>query len=1046
MDYYSDDDNIIPYVPNGSEVTYPIILYQDYLHQVEENMYLLRAYCMEGNRRRYCGFSSIDDFVRIMKKSGNSEWHEVIRNNGTKYQKFFIDIDCKVDELVKTRFDFNDYVDSVIFELTMLFYDAGIFPDVQLINLDSDRDDKYSRHIICKNVNVQGHHMKCLGRELSNRVFTLNGKDKNTINWIDLSVYDKNHSLRTHLSVKKGAPAFRDPTTENKEFDVKTLITICEDESIDLDCPSFMCIDVKKEERKTKTANITTQVKESVNDLKPILDGLSPKRYNNYDSWCKIGMVLYNVYNGGIEGLLLWDECSRKYNPAKYNDGECAKKYDTFKAGSDMLTIATLIAWSKEDCPDKLVEYRQNQIKIEKPTKITALEYYKLQVKNAKNIERLVLNEPKPNKVTKDSYIKINLMEQVLWAIKSAMNTGKSALIINHIKEQLANDPYFKCILLQFRTSLSDNVVERTKELGFTDYRDVSGSLKLDWVNRLIVQVESLHRLIYDDIDLLVIDEVESVNAQIFAGLNVKNNDLIQIIFKDIVKKAKRVVIMDGLLRDKTVQAYEILTKKKFYVHINEPIVEKKKLQIMVSECQWKDSIIGDLCIDRKIYVVSPKGRNFIEKLAKYIETMCANKCKTIRILTIYGGKDNTQVTGNFSAELVKYDLVIASPSVSAGVDFNVDGYFYKVYSYVTSGKVGADSQLQSLKRVRKPICKDITMFVQNCAQEMIPLNPESIIQAAESKIWHNSIEGIKWPVGVKYNRKGSGDIVFKNKEKSWFKFFLLVQSSINVQKFDVFRCMVNFLEKDGYEIEFVDVVKSPESVKTSREIGKLTLSKNNRDIAKADEISIVAARDLLSNKFNTPEDEAKLSKYNIRAYYGWKGDIDELFVKTYRKEKISRMFRTMKDKNVSLEKLAADAEGRILKLGDVQKTSTREKVDKHQAIRELIDFVKKLENESREIIHNGKPGGNLDKIREYINKAVESKHSAYKGRKTQINTDKICMIVNSFINDYGYSIKLVSRHVSTGEDKKYKLISIFEKYFTLDVNNKSLPYIQTNV
>lgn len=130
-----------------------------------------------------------------------------------------------------------------------------------------------------------------------------------------------------------------------------------------------------------------------------------------------------------------------------------------------------------------------------------------------------------------------------------------------------------------------------------------------------------------------------------------------------------------------------------------------------------------------------------------------------------------------------------------------------------------------------------------------LPLTPESIVASAESKMWHNSVEGVKWPVHTKYERKGQGNIVFENKEDPWFKFFLLVQSSINVQKFDVFPCMVNFLEKDGYEMIIVNEIKSHEKLKLTREISKLIVSKNDKEIANAAEISLATAYDLKSNK-----------------------------------------------------------------------------------------------------------------------------------------------------------------------------------------------------
>lgn len=1050
MDYYSDDDNIVPYVPRDE--IHDMISDKRKLSYVHENKYPFRAYYMDDSDiRHYYGFTNIGDFIETMKKSGNNRWHEVISNKGEKFQKFVIDIDCDAGEIKEMPFTFDEFMEFVLSEMNILFHSAGIITETLTIELNSNRETKFSKHVICKNVNVRGEHAKCFGKMISGLViYDLTHEYELTeemiakiTKWIDLSIYDKNHSLRTHLSEKKDAPAFRKTDTKDDIFDPTTLVSICEKDSIYLECLETICIIRQKQERAQQNKHIT--VADNMKDIADILDNISPRRFNDYNSWCKIGMALYNTSGGTLDGLKIWNECSRKRNPAKYNEGECEAKYQTFKSGDNMITVGTLIAWAREDCPDKLIEYKQNQIQTVNRTKLTAFQYYDSQIKNAKNIRRLVINSPIPNKITRDRYIKINLMEKALWAIYSGMDTGKSTLVLNYVREQLVINPDFKCVLLQFRRSLSDNVVEKTKDMNFTDYRNVTTKLNVDWYNKIIVQVESLHRLIYTNIDLVVIDEVESVDAQIFAGLNEKYNDIIQLTFKDMIKTAKQVIIMDGLLRDKTVKAYETLLGEKFYVHVNEPIIERKKCEVMVVECQWKDSIVSDLCLDRKIYVVSPKGKNFIEKLSKYIEIECEKKNKTIRILTIYGGKDNSKVTENFSTELIKYDLVIASPAVSAGVDFNIEGYFYKVYSYVTSRKVGADSQLQSLKRIRKPICKDICMFVQNCSREPLPLTPESIISAAESKMWHTSVEGVKWPVHTRFERQGQGNIVFENKEDPWFKFFLLVQSSINVQKFDVFQCMVNFLEKEGYELNIVNEIKILEQAKITREISKLIVSKNNKEIANAAEISVMTAYDLKSNKNINPEDKAKLDKFNMRHYYGWEGKIDEAFVKKYRDTKIINMFYMMKSREIPLEQLAFEAEERMKGMTDVSKAKSKENIDRHHAIRDMLNFIGSLKNDDGIISHNSesKEGG-LDMLREYINTAIKIKHSAYKGKKIQEDNTRTCQIVNGFISDYGCKIKLIDKSKSNSKIRNYKIINVFEKYFTIDINNKSLPYVQT--
>jgi len=1036
------------------------------LDEVNEEEYPLRAYYMLGENRRYCGFRTLDEFIKTMRESGDGQWHEIIRNKDDGWQKFFIDIDCKTEELTKVfplanipQAAFERYVEEVVDDIKSLFACENLHVGVEIrkkidvrkeadiMNLTSSREAKFSRHLICRNIVIKGIHAKCFGVAIRDSIqktmqylFGLDAKSAEIAsNWIDLSVYDKHHSLRTHLSTKKDAPAFSIIGGNNDVFNTGTLISIREPGSIEIDCCDDICV---RKRGIGKSGMYLSGNMAALDGIDKILDGISAGRFNDYKSWCQIGMALYNTSGGHEEGLNLWKKYSAKRNPAKYKENGCESHYLSFKLSNNGVTIGTILAWAKNDCITTFIEYKRLRMHPVAKEKKSKFDNYSSQVKNASYIKNLVLDKPKADIETHDKYLRLDLTLHDRWAIKSSMNTGKSTLILAYIRSQIALNPDFTCVMVQFRTSLSDDVIKNTREMGFTDYRDYGGELDLDLCNRLIIQVESLHRLVYDHIDLLIIDEVESVDVQLFAGLNASHNDSIQSMFKNILLDSKQIIIMDGLLRGKTISAYESFISKKFYVHVNTPPVEKKKLQIMVNECQWKNAIVDDLCVGRKIYVVSSKGKNYIEKLSNYINAECKRRYANITTLTIYGEKDNSAVTKNFSGELVKYDLVIASPTVSAGVDFNVEGYFYKVYSYVSSRKVGADSQLQSLKRVRKPICKDITMVVQNCSREALPLTPEDIIETAESKIWRNTLSGIKWPVHTQFTHDKRGNITIQNKEDNWFKFFLEVQSTINKQKFDVLGNMIVQLTEEGYEAELIGEVTNASSVKLSRVINKIVVAKSNKDVADAKEISSVTAYKYSNSKNLTPTELAELSKYNLRDYYGWNGPITEAFVKKYKVSGVSHMFIMMKNKNTPLEKLAANSELRMIGLTDIDKTKIEEYVDRHHAIRELLTHIKSLENDKGELIHNSKTGGVLDKLCEYVNTAIKNKHSAYKGKNIQ-TSDKIARVINGYIEDYGLSINLDGKRGDCGTFRIYKLKDISKEYFTFDQNDKTLPYIE---
>jgi hypothetical protein len=76
------------------------------------------------------------------------------------------------------------------------------------------------------------------------------------------------------------------------------------------------------------------------------LASLKSSRADEYDAWLQVGMALHTV----SESLLgAWTSWSSQSN--KFSEGECAKKWRSFSAGTDGVTIGSLIKWAKDDSP-----------------------------------------------------------------------------------------------------------------------------------------------------------------------------------------------------------------------------------------------------------------------------------------------------------------------------------------------------------------------------------------------------------------------------------------------------------------------------------------------------------------------------------------------------------------------------------------------------------------------------------------------------------------------------------------------------------------------
>jgi P4 family phage/plasmid primase-like protien len=93
----------------------------------------------------------------------------------------------------------------------------------------------------------------------------------------------------------------------------------------------------------------------SLKFLKKLLSLLKPYRYDRYEHWIDIGIVLYNISD---ELVGLWDEWSQQSD--KYSDEVCEEKWNSFSKGDK--TISSLFHYIKEDSPKEYKNLLKSKI------------------------------------------------------------------------------------------------------------------------------------------------------------------------------------------------------------------------------------------------------------------------------------------------------------------------------------------------------------------------------------------------------------------------------------------------------------------------------------------------------------------------------------------------------------------------------------------------------------------------------------------------------------------------------------------------------------
>lgn len=111
-------------------------------------------------------------------------------------------------------------------------------------------------------------------------------------------------------------------------------------------------------EKKKKVNKSCAKDSADIKHVKELLEMLKTERFDNYNDWLDIGIVLFNINNEDESYLYLWDEMSSK--SSKYESTACKKKWDSFTSRGDtdeQLNIGTLMFWAQIDNPDEYMKF-----------------------------------------------------------------------------------------------------------------------------------------------------------------------------------------------------------------------------------------------------------------------------------------------------------------------------------------------------------------------------------------------------------------------------------------------------------------------------------------------------------------------------------------------------------------------------------------------------------------------------------------------------------------------------------------------------------------
>jgi hypothetical protein len=478
--------------------------------------------------------------------------------------------------------------------------------------------------------------------------------------------------------------------------------------------------------------------------------------------------------------------------------------------------------------------------------------------------------------------------------IKAQMGCGKTKALRDYLNDYFDDDILPYCIrFLTFRQTFAKSLLENFSD--FTIYSDIIGDINQYTHGRVIIQVESLHRLVLnntcDPIDLLILDEVESILSQFNSGLHQQFNSAFAI-FQWMLLTAKKVICIDANLCDRTINVLKRMRPNHdIHLYHNKYNRESDNVyKITNNHYDWVSQMILLLSNDKKI--VLPTNSLLEAKIYKQIieDSFPNKKIQLYSSETLMSEKN--EHFSNVSHYWAQLDVLIYTPTCSAGISFELEHFDY-VFAHMTDASCDVETCRQMLMRVRNISSKMYYIYFPPYSSNLgnYPITIEDIIH--ELKFKKNEMLKNYGGGNIQFEYTISGEIIFF--KTNYFYLWLENVRIENLSKNNFVERFIQFSVDCGAIIEVLPSNAEKDCIvnysQTKKDIKHLIADNiaNAKDISQEQQLDIQTRK---QSQLDVSVEELQSSlKYFIKDIYNIKY-VDRDFVLIYNNESVKKVFK----------------------------------------------------------------------------------------------------------------------------------------------------------
>jgi hypothetical protein len=647
--------------------------------------------------RSFMLFEDVDEYLQHESTYRYPIFHELILNGSPR--KFFFDLDYKTfiknrDEYSYKLANFNQHVEGIKKIIVQQFnrtYIAYAIMKDDILNVVSNQDInsitvfpsqvKFSMNIILSKYAFPDHtEFVNFGKLVLKAYNAINNQKKSIIDdKFFANTYTGFIQNRLIFNTKTDEMRFKYPLIDGEishdKSKAKTYIISCVD-SLELLPETLRDQSHKSKNRKYKDVT-DGELKEILESTKSAWEGYTPRHNKVID-----GRIEFDRVRPAYCDICC--ETHHKDNQLVLLIDEFGDVYKTCRHGRGYILVL-------KRSPDDHFERNEKNEQNERSTK-TKIEWYN-------SLGGNVIIESKPTiseTAFTDSHINL---------IKAEMKMGKTKSLIKYLQTY----DFRKAIFISFRRTFSAESLGKYKCLNFESYSELEGCIDTDLHPRIIIQVESLHRLKLPigENDLIILDEVESIWSQ-FSSSNFRDFMGSFKIFELLLKYSKRIIAMDANLSTRTANLFSKIQYKQkglATIYINKHNPNSDYTYYVIGKDSWITKMVSAIKNNNNIAVFS----NSLKE-AKALRNFVAEQIGKDKV-KLYGGKTKESVKRLHFQSVddywSRYKCVICTPTVSAGISFEKD-HFDFVFGYFTDLSCDVETCRQMLGRVRNVKSREV--------------------------------------------------------------------------------------------------------------------------------------------------------------------------------------------------------------------------------------------------------------------------------------------------------------------------------------------------